>query len=144
MYKEDACLNIQNDNEITISAFFPNIISMFSQSATTIFLFYTFIPTYSKTIGGILFGIAFWAAARNLGHKSIVKDYMTIPACGLVLLFVSNQGILLIGDVPYPPFGLVTVSFIGLSSYMVLVGISAQPFLFLKTQNCVNQFEILP
>ena len=52
MYKEDACLNIQNDNEITISAFFPNIISMFSQSATTIFLFYTFIPTYSKTIGG--------------------------------------------------------------------------------------------
>jgi hypothetical protein len=31
--------------------------------------------------------------------------------------------ILLAGNVPYPPFGLITVSFMGLSSYLVLVGI---------------------
>jgi hypothetical protein len=102
--------------------FIPNI-SFFSQSETVIFLLYTFIPTYSKLIGGILFGVAFWAAARSLGRQSIVKDYMIISGYGLVLLFVSNQAILLVNTVPYPPFGLATVSFMGLSSYMILVGI---------------------
>ena len=103
--------------------FIPNIISTFSQSETIIFLRYTFIPTYSKLIGGILFSIAFWAAARNLGRQSIVKDYMIISVYGFVLLFLSNQAILLVNGVPYPPFGLATVSFMGLSSYMILVGI---------------------
>ena len=47
---------------------------------------------------------------------------MTISAYGLVLLFVSNQAIVL-AEVPYPPFGLATVSFVGLSAYLVLLGI---------------------
>jgi hypothetical protein len=38
------------------------------------------------------------------------------------LLFDSNQAIVLV-EVPYPPFGLATVSFIGLSAYLVLLGI---------------------
>jgi polyhydroxyalkanoate synthesis regulator protein len=39
-----------------------------------------------------------------------------------MLLFSSNQaaGLVLI---PYPPFGLVTVSFFGLASYLLLIGI---------------------
>jgi hypothetical protein len=41
---------------------------------------------------------------------------------GFVLLFASNQAIVLI-IAPYPPFGLITISFMGLSSYLVLVGI---------------------
>jgi hypothetical protein len=102
--------------------FVPNIISIFSQSDTTIFLLYTFIPTYSKLIGGILFGLAFWAAARNLSRKNIVKDYMIISAYGFVLVFLSNQAILVSAG-PYPPFGLATVSFMGLSSYLILVGV---------------------
>jgi len=48
---------------------------------------------------------------------------MIISAYGFVLLFLSSQAILLVNAVPYPPFGLATVSFIGLSSYMILVGI---------------------
>jgi hypothetical protein len=40
----------------------------------------------------------------------------------MMLLFSSNQvsGLTL---VPYPPFGLVTVSFLGLASFLVFVGI---------------------
>ena len=45
-----------------------------------------------------------------------------MSAYGLVLLFASNQAILLV-DSPYPPFGVVTTSFMGLASYLVLVGI---------------------
>lgn len=48
---------------------------------------------------------------------------MIISAYGFVLVFLSNQAILLVSAVPYPPFGLSTVSFMGLSSYMILVGV---------------------
>jgi hypothetical protein len=39
-------------------------------------------------------------------------------------LFTSNQAIVL-SFTQYPPFGLVTISFVGLSSYLVLLGISS-------------------
>ena len=47
---------------------------------------------------------------------------MIISAYGMVLLFISNQAVLLV-IVPYPPFGLATISLIGLSSYLILIGI---------------------
>jgi hypothetical protein len=108
---------------IQILPFFPNILSLLSYSQATFFLLYTFIPIFSRLIGGILFGFALWAVVRKLGKRSAVKDYMIISAYGLTLIFISNQAILLAQNVPYPPFGFVAVSFIGLSSYMLLVGI---------------------
>jgi hypothetical protein len=83
---------------------------------------YTVIFSFSKPIGGILFGVAFWTAAKSLRHGTTVRDYMIMSAYGLILLFVSSQAIVLV-TAPYPPFGLVTVSFVGLSSYLMLVGI---------------------
>jgi hypothetical protein len=47
---------------------------------------------------------------------------MIISAYGLVPLFASNQAIVLV-TAPYPPFGLATISFMGLSAYLVVVGI---------------------
>jgi hypothetical protein len=87
-----------------------------------IFFLYTFIFTFSKAIGGILFGIAFWVIARTLRPGSMVRDYMTISGYGLVLLFISNQAVLLV-NIIYPPFGIVTVSFMGLSSCLLLLGV---------------------
>jgi hypothetical protein len=84
-------------------------------------IIFTLIFTMSKPIGGILFGIAFWIASRKV-TKYAVKDYLIVSAFGVVLLFTSNQITMLI-FVPYPPFGLVTASLIGLSSYMLLIGI---------------------
>jgi hypothetical protein len=39
-----------------------------------------------------------------------------------VLLFISNQAIILI-SAPVPPFGLASVSFVGVSSFLILIGI---------------------
>jgi hypothetical protein len=78
--------------------------------------------TFSKPIGGILFGIAFWTLTKNIRSQSIVRDYMNIAAFGLILMFVVNQSLVL-SATAYPPFGLVTVSLMGLSSYLVFVGI---------------------
>ena len=82
----------------------------------------TAIFTFSKLVGGIFFGIAFWMAARRISPDSIVRKYMIISAYGLILLFVTIQinGIIVTS---YPPFGLVTVSFMGLSSYLILIGV---------------------
>jgi hypothetical protein len=81
----------------------------------------TLIFNSTKTVGGILFGVAFWSVAKNITRRE-VREYMTISAYGMVLLFTSNQPLGLT-FFPYPPFGLVTVSFLGLASYLLLVGI---------------------
>jgi hypothetical protein len=82
----------------------------------------TLIFTLSKPVGGILFGVAFWTMAKDVSANKVVREYLIIAGFGLLTLFISDQAITLIA-IPYPPFGLVTISFLGLSSYMILVGI---------------------
>ncbi len=72
-------------------------------------------------VGGALFGIAFWSVARSI-NRSAVKQYMMISAYGMMLLFSSNQAVGLT-LIPYPPFGVITISFFGLASFLVFVGI---------------------
>jgi hypothetical protein len=100
---------------------FQNMITALPQSESTFFL-YSFIFTFSKPVGGILFGIAFWVIARTLSQRTVVRNYMIVSAYGLILLFISNHAVLLV-NITYPPFGLTTVSFMGLSSYLFLLGI---------------------
>jgi hypothetical protein len=82
---------------------------------------YTLLFSLSKPLGGVLFGVAFWMVSRNL-KDSKVKNYLIISAYGMTLLFASNQPASLI-LAPYPPFGLVTISFMGLASYLLYLGI---------------------
>jgi hypothetical protein len=101
---------------------FLDIFSAYRQSDPVSFgIIYTLIFAASKPAGGILFAIAFLTVARSITHSS-VRAYMIISAYGLMLLFTSNQAIVLVNS-PYPPFGIATVSFMGLSSYLILVGI---------------------
>jgi DNA-binding protein Fis len=100
---------------------FQSLITSLPESEYVFFL-YIFIFTFSKAVGGILFGIAFWVIARTLGHTSVVRGYIIISAYGLILLFISNQAILLV-NIIYPPLGIVTISLMGLSSYLILIGI---------------------
>lgn len=95
---------------------------LIQEDPALISLVVTLVFTMSKPVGGILFGIVFWIMSKNIGKENIVRNYLTIAACGLVLLFSSNQAIVLT-VAPYPPFGLATVSFVGLSCYFILVGI---------------------
>jgi hypothetical protein len=82
---------------------------------------YNLIFSISKPAGGVLFGIAFWTVAKSLTNKT-VKSYMMISAYGMMLLFTVNQptGLTL---VPYPPFGLTTISFMVLASYLISIDV---------------------
>jgi hypothetical protein len=101
---------------------FLDLFSAYRLSNPILFnVLYTVIFNFSKPVGGILFGLAFWIIARSVRHRAL-KDYLMIAGYGLLLLFTSNQAAVLINS-PYPPFGMATISFVGLSSYLVLVGI---------------------
>lgn len=47
---------------------------------------------------------------------------MTICAFGFIIFFISTQSVGLV-IAPYPPFGLISTAFVGLSCYLILVGI---------------------
>jgi hypothetical protein len=84
-------------------------------------IIYNLIFSISKPAGGVLFGIAFWTIAKSLTNKT-VKSYMMISAYGMMLLFTVNQptGLTL---VPYPPFGITSICFMVLASYLVSLGV---------------------
>jgi hypothetical protein len=103
-------------------ALFFNLFDSFRLSDPTLFgIVFTLIFTMSKPVGGILFGVSFWIVSKRVS-KHVIKYYLIVSSYGLILLFASNQATSLI-FAPYPPFGLVTASLLGLSSYLLLVGI---------------------
>jgi hypothetical protein len=104
---------------------FLDIFSSYRQANPTTFgIIYTLIFVISKPVGGILFGIAFWVLAKTVSPNKAIRDFLLISGCGLVLLFTSNQGIVIV-NYPYPPFGLAAISYIGISSYLLFIGIYA-------------------
>lgn len=83
-------------------------------------LFYIVFSPY-KQIGGLLFGIVFWLTASRISRPNL-KALLQIAGIGMILLFGSTvlHGLAFIVA---PPFGLITVSFVGLASFMLLSGI---------------------
>ena len=102
---------------------FVNVFTPFIESDPFFFsFFFTMIFSLTKPAGGILFGVAFWSITRNMPNKPIIRESILISAWGFVLLFISSQANALFTN-PYPPFGLATVTFLSLSSYLLLMGI---------------------
>jgi hypothetical protein len=76
---------------------------------------------YSIILCGVLFGIGFRSVAVFVSHSIHVRDYMIITAYGFILFFAAASASVL--QAGYPPFGLASVSFVGLSSYLILTGL---------------------
>ena len=89
------------------------------QSDPDSFFFYLYL-SLNSTAGGLMFGIAFIAIAKRIDNQRI-KGYMTLTAYGFILLYISSQISLVASS--YPPFGITTLFFSGLSSYLLLIGL---------------------
>jgi hypothetical protein len=73
-----------------------------------------------KVSGAVFFGVGLWSLGKNIERES-VKRLLNMSGYGLILIFVSNQAILLLGYL-FPPLGLTAVCFVGLSSFLLLGG----------------------
>jgi hypothetical protein len=78
--------------------------------------------TIQGATAGILLAVPFWAIAAKSSNKSTtLRDYMTMTGYGLVLFVISGSA--LIDHAPYPPFGLISIITMQLSSYLIFVGL---------------------
>ncbi len=75
----------------------------------------------AKQAGGFFFAISFVMISKNVDNQKL-KLYLLISGTGIMLLFSSNQ-ISLVQLIPYPPFGLTTISLISFSSFLLLIGL---------------------
>jgi hypothetical protein len=89
------------------------------QSDSEIFFFYLY-ASLSSTAGGLMFGITFITIANKIDNQRI-KGYMILAAIGFILLYTSSQISLI--STTYPPFGIATLLFSGLSTYLLLIGL---------------------
>jgi hypothetical protein len=96
------------------------IIFQLTSNLTSLSITLTTIFIFSNLIGALLFGIPFWTIAKTIDNSAI-KTSMTIAGFGFVFIFLTNQahGIVV---TPYPPYGIITSLYFGLSSFLLMVG----------------------
>ena len=75
----------------------------------------------ATVFSGIIFGAAFLSIARTLQKGSALRDYLIIAAYGLLLFYVAGSA--MVSQAAYPPFGLASVAFTGLSCYLIYTGL---------------------
>jgi hypothetical protein len=84
-------------------------------------LYYRILFTLSSTLGGLLFSQPFFLVSKIAGQQTNMHRHLIILGIGIVLFFVSGSAA--VYHTPFPPFGLPTVALIGISSYMMFLGL---------------------
>jgi hypothetical protein len=99
---------------------FVDIIGFYKPQSDLEQFYYYLYTSLNSTAGGIMFGIAFITIAKRIDNQ-IIKGYMTLASYGFILLYISSQITLVACS--YPPFGITTLFFAGLSSFLLLTGL---------------------
>jgi hypothetical protein len=90
--------------------------SVNSDAMTSILIF-----SLASVSTGMVFGAAFLSVARTLQKETALRNYMIIAAYGLLVFYIAGSAIA--AQAAYPPYGLASVSFIGLSCYLIYTGL---------------------
>ena len=99
-----------------------NILFPFIDSSSTSFIFYyTAFFTLSSVGGSVIFAMSFWLIAKDLARNRDVSTYLKMCGFGFIMFFISATATLI--HTPYPPFGIISISIVGFSSYYILYGI---------------------
>lgn len=99
---------------------FVEVMGLYEPQSNSEFFFFYLYVSLNSTAGGLLFGITFITIAHKIDNQRI-KGYMTLTAYGFILLYISSQITLVASS--YPPFGITTLFYSGLSSYLLLIGL---------------------
>ena len=79
------------------------------------------IFNFAAIFTGVIFGAAFLSVARTLKKESDLRNHMIIAAYGFILFYIAGSATA--SQAAYPPYGLASISFIGLSCYMIYSGL---------------------
>jgi hypothetical protein len=84
-------------------------------------LYFFMLASLNTTSAGVLFYISYRLAAMHFRKSSTIRDYLLMTGYGFMVFFSASQATL--SATAYPPFGFATVSFYGLGSYLILIGL---------------------
>jgi len=79
------------------------------------------VVSMSSIVAGIIFGAAFLSIARTLKRGTAIRDYLILAAYGMLIFYIAGSAT--VSQAAYPPFGLVSTAFTGLSTYLIYVGL---------------------
>ena len=116
--------------------FIEYITSLILYSSSIYGTLYSLIFSGTGPLGGILFSLAILVFSRRMDNPT-VRNYLSISALGMLLFFTINQNPPLQESL-LPPFGIISKSFIGLSCYMILVGIYSSITLLSRRNTLTN------
>ena len=77
--------------------------------------------SFGGIIAGILFGVSFLSIARTLKSNSVIRTQLMLTAYGFLLFYVTGSATA--AQAAYPPYGLISISLIGLSCYLIYSGL---------------------
>ena len=103
--------------------FLSNLLTYYFQNdPLTVSIFVSAFISLSKPIGGLIFAAAFWNMSKVVGYERKMKLSMVIAGWGIFFIFSANQAAIQV-VIPYPPFGIATVTVLNMASFLILLGI---------------------
>ena len=87
-----------------------------SDAMTNIIIF-----NFAAIFTGIIFGVAFLSVANTLKKDSELRNHMIVAAWGFTLFYIAGSATA--SQAAYPPYGLASISFVGLSCYLIYSGL---------------------
>ena len=98
------------------------LVSYFQSDPITVSIFISAFLSLSKPIGGLIFAFSFWSMSRVVGYERKMKISMLIAGWGIFFIFSANQAATQI-VIPYPPFGITTVTILNVAAFLMVLGI---------------------
>lgn len=79
------------------------------------------IFSFAGLLSGIIFGVSFLSIARTIKIGSAVRTQLTLAAFGFLFFYITGSASA--AQAAYPPFGLLSISLIGFSCYLIYSGL---------------------
>jgi MFS family permease len=100
------------------------------------YLYNLFLNTV-RIVGGILFGFAFFAIARGIGHLQL-KRSIILAGVGLIILAGVNSTLTIIMT-NFPPWGILSISFSIAGSFCLMIGLDSAAF-YIAADSSLRRF----
>ena len=114
-----------------------DLLGMFGVGDNPIYAYtYNFFLNTVRTAGGIMFGVAFFVLSRTILHTQL-KRSIIMTGIGFILLLGANASSLIIMT-PYPPWGVISITFMIIGSYLIIVGLDSAAF-YLATDSSLRR-----